>query len=207
MTDQGEKLEALTRDEVQKHVNVLDDHLGMMVRNVWVDWATDQPNPKPHWLVPWDKLSEPDREVDRLIGRALFDYGVGIAIRADIQRRVESILRTNRRSPPVGAGGLMDYGNLTLDDVKRAVIAWWKPSNTAYTPDEDDMANMADALHAALAGRQLRRFDGPALSEAQAIQPQDRTAAGDEHPTPPEGQLSSPGILAYWRHQPLSKTT
>lgn len=31
-------------------------------------WAREQPNPKPSWLVPWEELSEPEREVDRRIG-------------------------------------------------------------------------------------------------------------------------------------------
>lgn len=42
--------------------------LGQLVRKAWVAWAERQPNPKLSWLDPWEKLSEPDREVDRLIG-------------------------------------------------------------------------------------------------------------------------------------------
>lgn len=49
--------------------------LGREVRAVWVTWAAEQPNPKPSWLVPWEILGEPDREVDRRIGERLFAMG------------------------------------------------------------------------------------------------------------------------------------
>ena len=42
--------------------------LGRMVRDEWVKWAREQPNPKPSWLLPWEELTEPEREVDRRIG-------------------------------------------------------------------------------------------------------------------------------------------
>lgn len=45
--------------------------LGMIVRDVWITWAQEQPVVKPSWLVPWDQLSEPDKEVDRRIGERL----------------------------------------------------------------------------------------------------------------------------------------
>jgi hypothetical protein len=47
------------------------ESLGRLVREVWIEWAKEQPNPKPSWLLPWDELSEPDREVDRRIGEHL----------------------------------------------------------------------------------------------------------------------------------------
>jgi hypothetical protein len=49
--------------------------LGQAVREEWVKWAKEQPNPKPSWLVPWEGLSEADREVDRRIGRRLANIG------------------------------------------------------------------------------------------------------------------------------------
>lgn len=51
------------------------EKLGQHVREVWVAWARQQPNPKPSWLKPWAELSEPDKEVDRLIGESLFAIG------------------------------------------------------------------------------------------------------------------------------------
>lgn len=47
------------------------DDLGRLVRAAWVDWAMKQPNPKPSWLLPYDELSEADREADRQIGEAV----------------------------------------------------------------------------------------------------------------------------------------
>jgi hypothetical protein len=54
----------------------LRDDLGRIVREVWVSWAQEQPNPKASWLVPYDQLNEPDREVDRRIGERLFREGL-----------------------------------------------------------------------------------------------------------------------------------
>jgi hypothetical protein len=51
------------------------DMLGRLVREEWIKWAKEQPNPKPSWLVPWEELSEPDREVDRRIGVRLAGFG------------------------------------------------------------------------------------------------------------------------------------
>lgn len=50
--------------------------LGRLVRETWVAWAREQPAPKPSWLVPWEELAEPDREVDSRIGEALYRAGV-----------------------------------------------------------------------------------------------------------------------------------
>lgn len=47
------------------------DILGKIVRDAWIRWAGDQPNPKPSWLVPYDDLSESDKEADRQIAEAV----------------------------------------------------------------------------------------------------------------------------------------
>jgi hypothetical protein len=57
------------------------DQLGRIVRETWVAWAREQPAPKPSWLVPWDDLAEPDREVDRRIGEAVLS-----AAEAEVKR-------------------------------------------------------------------------------------------------------------------------
>jgi hypothetical protein len=44
------------------------EHLGKLVRALWVKWAEMQESPKSSWLVPWEGLAEPDREADRQIG-------------------------------------------------------------------------------------------------------------------------------------------
>jgi hypothetical protein len=45
--------------------------LGRLVRETWVQWAREQPDPKPSWLVPWEQLDEGQREVDCRIGEAV----------------------------------------------------------------------------------------------------------------------------------------
>lgn len=44
------------------------DDLGAAVRAEWIVWAKSQPSPKPSWLVPYDQLSAPDKQADRMIG-------------------------------------------------------------------------------------------------------------------------------------------
>lgn len=58
-----------------------DDELGRAVRDEWVAWARDQPDPKLSWLVPWDDLDEGQRAVGIRIGRTLFDLGAVTAVR------------------------------------------------------------------------------------------------------------------------------
>lgn len=47
------------------------EELGKLVREVWIQWAREQPTIKEHWLTPWECLSESDKEVDRRIGLAI----------------------------------------------------------------------------------------------------------------------------------------
>lgn len=58
------------------------DDLGRIVREAWVRWAKTQPAPKPHWLVPYDELGEPDKEADRQIGMAVVAAIVNEALQA-----------------------------------------------------------------------------------------------------------------------------
>jgi hypothetical protein len=50
------------------------ERLGQIVREAWVRWAKQQPDPKPHWLVPWEELDEPMKEVDRQIGETVAEH-------------------------------------------------------------------------------------------------------------------------------------
>lgn len=54
------------------------EHLGEIVRNAWINWAQVQPNCKPSWLVPWENLSEAEKEADRRIGEAVARNVVGM---------------------------------------------------------------------------------------------------------------------------------
>lgn len=57
--------------------------LGRFVREAWVRWARQQPHPKDSWVVPYDLLSEPDKEADRQIGEAIARWTlIGDAARA-----------------------------------------------------------------------------------------------------------------------------
>lgn len=49
--------------------------LGRLVRQVWVQWAREQPDAKPSWLLSWEELDDGQREADMRIGAALFDAG------------------------------------------------------------------------------------------------------------------------------------
>ncbi len=59
------------------------DVLGRIVRDAWIAWAKTQPDPKPSWLVPYDELSEPDKEADRQIGEAVRRASIG-AVREEL---------------------------------------------------------------------------------------------------------------------------
>lgn len=69
------------------------EQLGRRVRQVWEQWARQQPSPKPSWLVPWEQLTEPEREVDRIIGVEIWgDCVVAHASAIDeLQRKVKRL--------------------------------------------------------------------------------------------------------------------
>lgn len=73
------KENAALKERVEKYErcepNPDPEELGSMVRHQWILWAKQQPNPKASWLVEWDRLPEPDKEVDRQIGKLLYSYG------------------------------------------------------------------------------------------------------------------------------------
>lgn len=55
------------------------ESMGRKVREVWIGWAKERPEPKASWLMPWEELSEPDKDVDRRIGRVLWELGFSAA--------------------------------------------------------------------------------------------------------------------------------
>jgi hypothetical protein len=61
------------------------DSLGRRVREVWVEWARHQPAPKSSWLSSYDELAEPDKEVDRRIGAALWGDGFAAGMEAGLR--------------------------------------------------------------------------------------------------------------------------
>ena len=85
-------------------LSTLGETLGRRVREVWVIWAKEQmgidPDPKLHWLTPWDELDEPSKEVDRRIGLALWGDFINAhteAIVSHLIQQMECSGRENRR--------------------------------------------------------------------------------------------------------------
>ena len=80
--------------------------LGRLVREVWVEWAEEQPVPKASWLTPWEQLDGGQREVDMRIGSTVAAVARAaervaaardrdlLAAAADIIRRAPSPLDT-----------------------------------------------------------------------------------------------------------------
>jgi hypothetical protein len=59
--------------------------VGRLVRQVWIEWASEQDDPKPSWLLPWEDLDDGQREVDMRIGEKLYQAG-GDALTRKIKR-------------------------------------------------------------------------------------------------------------------------
>lgn len=111
------------------------DDLGRIVRDEWMAWAREQPNPKPSWLVEWDRLSEPDREVDRRIGERLFAAGRsaerGARMLASPPAPVEPSTWTpedaeRRAREMLGEGVPLPSPPAPVEDA-RPVLTEWKP--------------------------------------------------------------------------------
>jgi len=93
------------------------DDLGRVVRQAWVEWAREQPAPKPSWLVPWEDLSEADQEADRRIGQAVAAHLFATRLTIDDEDAApieDSPYNTARRvlpkpGPRNDSGGLVIY--------------------------------------------------------------------------------------------------
>lgn len=62
---------------------------GRLVRDAWISWASVQPAPKESWLLPYDELSEPDKEADRIIAEWISLPLIARAERAEQQLAAE----------------------------------------------------------------------------------------------------------------------
>jgi hypothetical protein len=94
--------------------------LGQYVRWVWMNWARDQPNAKPPWLVPWEELSEADKEVDRRIGETLARVGRGSDVRCSFGNRTDRQCPNAAvgRDDDIGAAMCPEHGGLWGGDVR-----------------------------------------------------------------------------------------
>jgi hypothetical protein len=88
--------------------NSIREQAGRLVRDVWIQWAKEQPDcaEHPSWTVPYDQIAERDREVDRRIGETLIGYAriiaeqYGIAIGREYEpNQITAVLRAIARSP------------------------------------------------------------------------------------------------------------
>ncbi|MGV2135195.1 hypothetical protein GOZ83_19520 [Agrobacterium vitis] len=128
------------------------DTLGRFVREAWVRWAKSQTNPKPSWLVPYDDLSEADKEADRQIGEAVARWTmIGNAARSaqvqDMAENAEEVkpVLTQVRYQLVSGDWTewMENGSILPTNFKGA-----KETRQLYTSPPDDAALLEEAVRA-----------------------------------------------------------
>lgn len=175
----------------------LRDQLGRQVREVWMEWAREQPSPKPSWLVPWEDLREPDREVDRRIGEALYLRGQDAAVervaeltreRDGLQQQVRHLCeRLDRIRDAAKAGP-----DIHVDDLIEAV--------RGLTRERDlwkgnwERAQQGNMML-------LEKFgNAVALPSDWAIQVYDTLMLGNEHPRDCHDDLVS--LIKSWAGRP-----
>lgn len=195
------------------------DMLGRVVRDVWVAWAREQPNPKPSWLVEWDDLSEPDKEVDRRIGEALAGIGARQARPAPLTgQSLDGIevsawpLRDVLAKLAEGADRLLDGLDHDGDGweridaarkVARAHLALWP---APLTEDEAHAWGARVIGDGSVGIRALAVFVGDALMSLQRgdIPPEVRPA-GDPHEHAPDDEAPDSVDLCPECMQPVAE--
>lgn len=114
--------------------------LGRRVREVWIAWAKEQPNPKPSWLVPWEGLSELDREVDRRIGETIACETVASTVPALIAAAADLDIDALERLLEAAAASPRPWRAST--DQPDDVMIWGPPSETETETDARWVANV-----------------------------------------------------------------
>lgn len=117
------------------------EHLGRAVRQAWIKWAREQPNPKPSWLLPWEELAEPDREADRRIGEALASITAEHCAQA-ITAHMEA---HGPRKPRGALEPVLDTGR-TYRTWRRHMGIAARIAAGAFMTDKDRLQMAADAL-------------------------------------------------------------
>lgn len=118
--------------------------LGRMVRQIWINWAKEQANPKPSWLLPWESLDDGQKEVDMWIGETLHTAGRRSILdpledeHTDLLERLAMAFadRVNNREPDDGAYDLAATALPVVEDevrrrAARAVTALDVPARAA----------------------------------------------------------------------------
>lgn len=72
-----------------------DEQLGRLVRDVWMEWAREQPDieQRPDWIDPWEKLPARIQEVDSRIGCVLFAAGFTAAVTGERYLTMQRIVK------------------------------------------------------------------------------------------------------------------
>lgn len=108
------------------------EFLGRIVRMEWVAWAKEQPSPKSSWLLPWEELTESEREVDRRIGERLWRMFAGALYAAPQPAQADEALTcSDAREERVGcyravrAENRADEARELLREILQRVRAEW----------------------------------------------------------------------------------
>lgn len=105
--------------------------LGKIVRDAWVNWAQQQPDPQPGWLDTWDELSEEYKEVDRQIGDAVAHYVLTVL-------QTDTIIEVHP-----------DLSATIVDAIPESAEAVDAPEEASPTPLPDEVATL-EALQATI---------------------------------------------------------
>jgi len=65
----------------------LTEELGKLVRSTWVNWAKSLPLAKQSWLTPWEELDDQQKEIDRLLGKTVWEAALASSNEAYIKFR------------------------------------------------------------------------------------------------------------------------
>ena len=154
---------------------------GRVVRDAWTAWAQQQPHPKPSWLLPYDALSEADREADRQIYAACVKHaagaatGVTIDLDAEDWRAIQQAAKGSNWVPPQYSRG----------DWVSDVCAFLRDGPMSFVPEtlrtsvDEELALIA---RAAELGVQVPISIGPGRDQRQAVVHAWCIAAfGDDH--------------------------
>jgi hypothetical protein len=104
---------------------------GRLVRDTFVAWANEQPDPKPSWLVPWDEL-EPGNEVDA--GQREVDMRIGEAVAAAERARLSrtiSLAAARLRDAADGLDSQSWAGREHLAGSSFQAVCWCQIAHTA----------------------------------------------------------------------------
>lgn len=107
------------------------DLLGRIVRDAWVRWAANHPDPKPSWLTPYDELAELDKEADRQIGEALLN---------PLNVRRHELIDKQKTE------GLNEYETLELDAVRELYLEMLEVVHPAPRMHEERLRELEERL-------------------------------------------------------------